>query len=141
VPVGAEPITDEILSASTVGAEAQWNGYRGTGADHRRSVGDSSRILNIRRWNVILGLAKSASRDEVEVIFGNSGSDHSMHDNMSLPTPTPHTARLLLRPFTEADTDSTLREDCIVDGEVSDSWVYGLLRREWKQLQSGSAAG
>ena len=23
------------------------------------------------------------------------------------------------------------REDCIVDGEVSDSWVYGLLRREW----------
>jgi RimJ/RimL family protein N-acetyltransferase len=26
-----------------------------------------------------------------------------------------------------------LREDCIVDGEVSDSWVYGLLRREWKR--------
>jgi RimJ/RimL family protein N-acetyltransferase len=37
--------------------------------------------------------------------------------------------------------EGTLREDCIVDGEVSDSWVYGLLRREWKQLQSGSAAG
>jgi len=28
--------------------------------------------------------------------------------------------------------EGTLREDCIVDGEVSDSWVYGLLRREWK---------
>lgn len=27
--------------------------------------------------------------------------------------------------------EGTLREDCIVDGEVSDSWVYGLLRREW----------
>jgi len=26
--------------------------------------------------------------------------------------------------------EGTLREDCIVDGEVSDSWVYGLLRRE-----------
>jgi ribosomal-protein-alanine N-acetyltransferase len=28
--------------------------------------------------------------------------------------------------------EGTLREDCIVNGEVSDSWVYGLLRREWK---------
>lgn len=27
--------------------------------------------------------------------------------------------------------EGTLREDCIVDGEVSDSWVYGLLRRQW----------
>ncbi|MGE5089396.1 MAG: GNAT family N-acetyltransferase [Candidatus Levyibacteriota bacterium] len=36
--------------------------------------------------------------------------------------------------------EGTLREDCIVDGEVSDSWVYGLLRREWKPLQSLSAA-
>lgn len=32
--------------------------------------------------------------------------------------------------------EGTLRENCIVDGEVSDSWVYGLLRREWEQLQS-----
>jgi RimJ/RimL family protein N-acetyltransferase len=28
--------------------------------------------------------------------------------------------------------EGTLREDCIVRGEVSDSWVYGLLRREWR---------
>lgn len=27
--------------------------------------------------------------------------------------------------------EGTLREDCVVDGEVSDSWVYGLLRRDW----------
>jgi RimJ/RimL family protein N-acetyltransferase len=26
--------------------------------------------------------------------------------------------------------EGTLREDCIVNGDVSDSWVYGLLRRE-----------
>ena len=32
--------------------------------------------------------------------------------------------------------EGTLREDCIVDGVVSDSWVYGLLRRQWKPLQS-----
>jgi RimJ/RimL family protein N-acetyltransferase len=29
--------------------------------------------------------------------------------------------------------EGMLREDCIVDGEVSDSWVYGLLRREWNR--------
>ncbi|MBO1330751.1 GNAT family N-acetyltransferase [Streptomyces sp. VRA16 Mangrove soil] len=27
--------------------------------------------------------------------------------------------------------EGTLREDCIVNGDVSDSWVFGLLRREW----------
>lgn len=26
--------------------------------------------------------------------------------------------------------EGTLREDCVVNGEVSDSWVYGLLRRD-----------
>jgi len=30
--------------------------------------------------------------------------------------------------------EGTLREDCIVDGVVSDSWVYGLLEREWRML-------
>ena len=28
--------------------------------------------------------------------------------------------------------EGTLREDCVVNGVVSDSWVYGLLRREWQ---------
>ena len=28
--------------------------------------------------------------------------------------------------------EGMLREDCVVNGEVSDSWVYGLLRREWR---------
>ncbi len=29
------------------------------------------------------------------------------------------------------ELEGTLREDCIVNGDVSDSWVYGLLRRDW----------
>jgi [ribosomal protein S5]-alanine N-acetyltransferase len=71
---------------------------------------------------------------------------------VSLPTPTLRTARLQLRPFVGADTgtrnaasarvleklgfvrEGTLREDCIVNGEVSDSWVYGLIRRQWRPL-------
>jgi ribosomal-protein-alanine N-acetyltransferase len=28
--------------------------------------------------------------------------------------------------------EGELREDCVVNGDVSDSWVYGLLRREWQ---------
>jgi ribosomal-protein-alanine N-acetyltransferase len=33
--------------------------------------------------------------------------------------------------------EGTLREDCVVNGEVSDSWVYGLLRREWSPHPPG----
>ena len=28
--------------------------------------------------------------------------------------------------------EGTLREDCVVNGEVSDSWVFGLIRRDWR---------
>ena len=28
--------------------------------------------------------------------------------------------------------EGTLREDCVVDGDISDSWVFGLLRRDWE---------
>lgn len=28
--------------------------------------------------------------------------------------------------------EGMLREDCVVNGEVSDSWIYGLLRRDWR---------
>lgn len=28
--------------------------------------------------------------------------------------------------------EGTLRENCVIDGDVSDSWVYGLLRRQWR---------
>jgi RimJ/RimL family protein N-acetyltransferase len=36
--------------------------------------------------------------------------------------------------------EGMLREDCIVNGEVSDSWVYGLLRREWRPSSEPDAA-
>lgn len=29
--------------------------------------------------------------------------------------------------------EGTLRQDCIVNGDVSDSWVYGLLRSDWER--------
>lgn len=28
--------------------------------------------------------------------------------------------------------EGTLREECVVNGEVSDTWVFGLIRREWR---------
>lgn len=30
--------------------------------------------------------------------------------------------------------EGTLREDCVVNGDVSDSWVYGLIKREWRPV-------
>ncbi len=32
--------------------------------------------------------------------------------------------------------EGTLREDCVVNGEVSDSWVYGLIRSDWRPSSS-----
>ena len=37
--------------------------------------------------------------------------------------------------------EGTLREDCVVDGDVSDSWVFGLLRREWQPAAEPASAG
>lgn len=35
--------------------------------------------------------------------------------------------------------EGTLREDCVVNGDVSDSWVFGLLRREWHPTSTPTA--
>ena len=37
--------------------------------------------------------------------------------------------------------EGTLREDCVVNGEVSDSWVFGLIRREWRSSSEQAADG
>ena len=36
--------------------------------------------------------------------------------------------------------EGKLREDCVVDGEVSDSWVFGLIRRDWESLANARTA-
>jgi RimJ/RimL family protein N-acetyltransferase len=36
--------------------------------------------------------------------------------------------------------EGTLREDCVVNGEVSDSWVFGLIRREWHPSSEAAPA-
>jgi RimJ/RimL family protein N-acetyltransferase len=36
--------------------------------------------------------------------------------------------------------EGTLRENCVVNGDVSDSWVYGLIRRDWQPPTSGFTA-
>lgn len=33
--------------------------------------------------------------------------------------------------------EGTLREDCIVNCDISDSWVHGLLRRDWVTHDEG----
>src|SRR3954447_5761462 len=36
--------------------------------------------------------------------------------------------------------EGTLREDCVVNGEKSDSWVFGLIRREWRPVLGAVSA-
>jgi len=36
--------------------------------------------------------------------------------------------------------EGELREDCIVNGDVSDSWIFGLLRRDWQPPAAPSLA-
>jgi RimJ/RimL family protein N-acetyltransferase len=36
--------------------------------------------------------------------------------------------------------EGTLREECIVNGDVSDTWVFGLLRREWRPSAAPNTA-
>jgi ribosomal-protein-alanine N-acetyltransferase len=36
--------------------------------------------------------------------------------------------------------EGTLREDCVVNDVVSDSWVYGLLRRDWQSASASSGS-
>lgn len=36
--------------------------------------------------------------------------------------------------------EGTLRQDCIVNGEVSDSWVYGLISSDWSTAQAASSS-
>lgn len=37
--------------------------------------------------------------------------------------------------------EGTLREDCVVNGEVSDSWVFGLIRRDRRPSATPAPAG
>ncbi|HEV3268962.1 MAG TPA: GNAT family N-acetyltransferase [Acidimicrobiales bacterium] len=37
--------------------------------------------------------------------------------------------------------EGTLREDCVVNGEVSDSWVYGLIGRQWQKSSEPISTG
>ena len=34
--------------------------------------------------------------------------------------------------------EGTLRQDCVVNGDVSDSWVYGLIRSDWSSETTGT---
>ena len=38
------------------------------------------------------------------------------------------------------EREGTLREDCVVNGDVSDSWVCGLIRREWQASSEADPA-
>jgi RimJ/RimL family protein N-acetyltransferase len=77
------------------------------------------------------GIATEAARALLE--WGFSVLDlHRVQSEVD--TRNPASARVLEK--LGFQREGTLREDCVVDGEVSDSWVYGHLRREWTRTTS-----
>jgi ribosomal-protein-alanine N-acetyltransferase len=72
------------------------------------------------------GYATEAGRALLDWGFGNFDLNRVQAE---VDTRNPASARVLEKlGFLR---EGTLREDCIVGGEVSDSWIYGLLRRDW----------
>lgn len=94
-----------------------WNpGYRSAGTGY---------VLASAAWGQ--GYATEAARAVLDWAFGalDLNRVQSETDTRNLAS-----ARVLEK--LGFQREGTLRQDCIVDGDVSDSWVYGLLRREWE---------
>jgi ribosomal-protein-alanine N-acetyltransferase len=81
--------------------------------------------LHVGAWGQ--GFAPEAARGLLE--WGFSALDLNRVQAETDPRNTASNRVLEKLGFTH---EGTLREDCIVGGEISDSRVYGLLRREWK---------
>ncbi len=73
------------------------------------------------------GYATEAARALLEWAFGTLDLNRVQAETDTRNTASAHVLEKL--GFVR---EGTLREDCVVNGEVSDSWVYGLLSREWQ---------
>jgi RimJ/RimL family protein N-acetyltransferase len=80
--------------------------------------------LNDTAWG--LGYATEAARAVLEWAF-----DALPLNRVQAETDTRNVASARVLEKLGFVREGTLREDCIVNGDVSDSWVYGLLKREW----------
>lgn len=80
------------------------------------------------------GYATEAARALLQWAFGTLDLNR-----LQAETDTRNTASSRVLEKLGFQREGTMREDCIVNGDVSDTWVYGLLRREWLPARDAQA--
>ena len=116
---GARLAMDRVADGAFIGwcSLTRWNpGYRSA------SIGY---CLDAAAWNH--GYATEAARALLEWAF-----DALDLNRVQAETDTRNVASARVLGKLGFVREGTLREDCVVDGEVSDSWVYGLIQRDWQ---------
>lgn len=119
---GARLAIEDASDAAFVG----WCGLTQWNRDHRSA--SLGYCLNQAAWGH--GYATEAARVLLQWAF-----DTLDLNRVQAQTDTRNAASAHILEKLDFRREGTLREDCVVDGEVSDSWVYGLLRRQWPSPQ------
>ncbi len=115
---GARPAVERASDGTFLGwcGLTRWNpGYRSASLGY---------CFDDAAWGQ--GYATEAARALLEWAFGTLDLNRVQAE---ADTRNPASARVLEK--LGFQLEGTLREDCVVNGDVSDSWVFGLLRREW----------
>ena len=111
------------IDRASDGAFVGWCGLTGWNPDHRSA--SLGYVLGEPMWGH--GYATEAARAVLRWAFDTLDLNRVQAETDTRNTPS---ARVLEKlGFVR---EGTLREDCVVNGEVSDTWVFGLLGREWR---------
>ncbi|MEV0913761.1 GNAT family protein [Streptomyces sp. NPDC049967] len=120
------------LARDSDGAFVGWCGLAGRNPDYRSA--SLGYVLDETMWGH--GYATEAARALLRWAF-----DALDLNRVQAQTDTRNVASARVLEKLGFMREGTLREDCVVNGEVSDSWVFGLIRREWRPSAGPVPAG
>lgn len=111
------------IDRASDGAFVGWCGLTGWNPDYRSA--SLGYVLDEAMWGH--GYATEAAHALLQWAFGTLDLNR-----VQAETDTRNVASARVLEKIGFVHEGTLREDCVVNGEVSDSWVFGLIRREWR---------
>ncbi|MFF0191156.1 GNAT family N-acetyltransferase [Streptomyces sp. NPDC005244] len=115
---GARLAVDRLADRTFIG----WTSLNERNPDHHSA--SLGYCFNDAAWGN--GYATEAARTVLQWAF------HTLDLNrVQAETDTRNTASARVLEKLGFVREGTLRENCVVNGEVSDSWIYGLIKREW----------
>ncbi|MBW1598615.1 GNAT family N-acetyltransferase [Streptomyces sp. JJ38] len=117
--IGARVAIDRALDGAFVG----WCGLHDWNPGHRRA--SLGYCFDEAMWGH--GYATEAARAVLTWAF-----DTLDLNRVQAETDTRNVASARVLEKTGFVREGTLREECVVAGEVSDTWVFGLIRRDWR---------